>query len=71
LFGLIKDVGDFVGLFSFLAMAALLVLYLLRARELRGLRRSAPFLVNAGNGRGNARSRRAAAPAGRRRSPGR
>ncbi|HEY6673071.1 MAG TPA: hypothetical protein VIZ91_11270 [Solirubrobacterales bacterium] len=67
MFGTIEDVGAVAGIASFLAMSGLLVLYLIRARELRKLRRATPFLVQVGNGqRGRARSRRAAARAGRR-----
>jgi hypothetical protein len=64
---MIKDLGDLAGLISFLAMMGLLVAYVVRAREIRRLRRSAPFLADPVNGRGNARSRRAAVRAGRRR----
>ncbi len=63
----IQDVGAIVGLVSFVAMIGLLVLYLIRARELTKLRRSAPFLVDVGNGRSTARSRRQAARAARKR----
>jgi hypothetical protein len=67
LFGTIEDVGAVAGIASFLALSGLLVLYLIRARELRKLRRAAPFLDQVGNGqRGTVRSRRAAARAGRR-----
>jgi hypothetical protein len=67
LLGLIKDIGAIAGLVSFVAMIGLLVLYLMRARELRKLRHSAPFLVDVGNGRSTARSRRQAAKAARKR----
>jgi hypothetical protein len=53
---LVKDVGPILGLVSFAIFASLLVLYVVRAREIRRLRRMAPFLTedngrpSAGNG---------------------
>ncbi len=50
---LVKDVGPIVGLVSFAVFAGLLVLYVVRAREIRRLRRMAPFLTE-DNGRPSA-----------------
>jgi hypothetical protein len=41
----IKDIGPIIGLVSFAAFICLLVLYLHGLRELRRLRRDAPFLA--------------------------
>jgi hypothetical protein len=46
----IEEVGAIAGIASFVLMLALLVLYVIRALELRKLRRSMPFLVEPGNG---------------------
>jgi len=53
---LVKDVGPILGLVSFAIFASLLVLYVVRAREIRRLRRMAPFL-NEDNGRPSAGNR--------------
>lgn len=46
----VKDVGPILGLVSFGVFLALLTLYVVRAIEIRRLRRDAPFLAEA-NGR--------------------
>jgi hypothetical protein len=69
LLGTLEDIGSVAGIASFLVMLGLFGLYILRAREIRKVRRSAPFLVNAQNGRsGKAPSRRAASRGRRRRA---
>jgi hypothetical protein len=55
---LVKDVGPILGLVSFAVFAGLVVLYVVRAREIRRLRRMAPFLTEE-NGRPSRRQRRA------------
>jgi hypothetical protein len=47
----IEEVGAIAGIVSFVLMLALLVLYVIRALELRKLRRTMPFLVNPQNGK--------------------
>jgi hypothetical protein len=47
----IEELGAIAGITSFLLMLALLVLYVIRALELRKLRRTMPFLVNPQNGK--------------------
>jgi hypothetical protein len=47
----IEELGAIAGIVSFLLMLALLVLYVIRALELRKLRRTMPFLVNPQNGK--------------------
>ncbi|HSD23436.1 MAG TPA: hypothetical protein VLB79_03830 [Solirubrobacterales bacterium] len=47
----IEELGAIAGIVSFLLMLALLVLYVIRALEIRRLRKSMPFLVNPTNGR--------------------
>jgi hypothetical protein len=60
LLGTLEDIGSVAGIVSFLVMLGLFGLYFLRAREIRRVRRSAPFLADAQNGRpGTGRSRRA------------
>jgi hypothetical protein len=57
----IEEIGAIAGIVSFLVMLGLLGLYVVRALELRKLRRTMPFLVNPGNGRpedGRSRGRR-------------
>jgi hypothetical protein len=53
----IEEVGAIAGIASFVLFLALLGLYIVRAVELRRLRKSMPFLVNPtkGNGRPNKR----------------
>jgi hypothetical protein len=70
LFALIEDIGAIAGIASFLVMLGLLGLYVVRARELRRLRRSAPFLVNAGNGQPATAGSRRGTSRGRRRRGG-
>jgi hypothetical protein len=47
----IEEVGAIAGIVSFVLMLALLGLYIVRAMELRKLRRTMPFLVNPQNGK--------------------
>jgi hypothetical protein len=55
----IEEVGAIAGIVSFVLFLALLGLYIMRALELRKLRRTMPFLVNPQNGKPeNGRSRR-------------
>jgi hypothetical protein len=56
----IEEVGAIAGIASFVLFLALLGLYIVRAVELRKLRRTMPFLVNPtnGNGQPDKRSRR-------------
>jgi hypothetical protein len=58
----VEEIGAIAGIASFVLMMALLVLYVIRAIELRRLRKSMPFLVDPGNGQppdDDSRSRRA------------
>jgi hypothetical protein len=55
----IEEVGAIAGIASFVVFLALLALYIVRAFELRKLRRTMPFLVNPQNGKPDeGRSRR-------------
>jgi hypothetical protein len=47
----IEEVGAIAGIVSFVLMLALLGLYIVRAMELRKLRRTMPFLVDPQNGK--------------------
>lgn len=47
----IEEIGAIAGIVSFVLMLALLGLYIVRALELRKLRRTMPFLVNPQNGK--------------------
>jgi hypothetical protein len=47
----VEEVGAIAGIVSFVFMLALLGLYIVRAVELRRLRKTMPFLVDPGNGR--------------------
>jgi hypothetical protein len=47
----IEEVGAIAGIASFVLMLGLLGLYIVRALELRKLRRTMPFLVNPQNGK--------------------
>ncbi|HKH40559.1 MAG TPA: hypothetical protein VKA41_01755 [Solirubrobacterales bacterium] len=47
----IEEVGAIAGIASFVVMLALFGLYIVRALELRKLRRTMPFLVNPQNGK--------------------
>ena len=47
----IEEIGAIAGIVSFVLMLALLALYIVRALELRKLRRTMPFLVNPQNGK--------------------
>lgn len=47
----VEEVGAIAGIVSFVFMLALLGLYVVRAIELRRLRKTMPFLVDPGNGR--------------------
>jgi hypothetical protein len=47
----IEEVGAIAGIASFVLFLALLGLYIVRALELRKLRRTMPFLVNPQNGK--------------------
>jgi hypothetical protein len=47
----IEELGAIAGIASFVLMLALLVLYVIRALELRKLRRTMPFLVDPQNGK--------------------
>ena len=49
--GTVEELGAIAGIVSFLLMLALLVLYVIRAVELRRLRKTMPFLVNPQNGK--------------------
>ena len=46
----VEEIGAIAGIVSFVLMLALLGLYVVRAIELRRLRKTMPFLVNPGNG---------------------
>lgn len=46
----IEEIGAIAGIVSFVVMLALFVLYIIRALEIRKLRRTMPFLVNPTNG---------------------
>lgn len=48
----IEEAGAIAGIASFVLFLALLGLYIVRAIELRKLRKSMPFLVNPTNGNG-------------------
>jgi hypothetical protein len=58
----VEEIGAIAGIVSFVLMLTLLGLYIVRAIELRKLRKTMPFLVNPGNGRppngGSGRGRR-------------
>jgi hypothetical protein len=54
----IEEVGAIAGIVSFVLMLALLALYVVRALELRKLRRTMPFLVEPQNGKPDAAPRR-------------
>jgi hypothetical protein len=47
----IEEVGAIAGIVSFVVMLGFLGLYIVRAMELRKLRRTMPFLVNPQNGK--------------------
>jgi hypothetical protein len=47
----IEEIGAIAGIVSFLLMLTLLGLYIVRALELRKLRRTMPFLVDPQNGK--------------------
>jgi hypothetical protein len=47
----IEEIGAIAGIASFVLFLALLGLYIVRALELRKLRRTMPFLVNPQNGK--------------------
>jgi hypothetical protein len=47
----IEEVGAIAGIASFVLMLALLVLYVIRAIEIRRLRKTMPFLANPQNGK--------------------
>ena len=53
----IEEVGAIAGIVSFVLMLGLLGLYIMRALELRKLRRTMPFLVNPQNGKPDSGSR--------------
>jgi hypothetical protein len=53
----IEEVGAIAGIVSFVLMLALLGLYIVRAMELRKLRRTMPFLVDPQNGKPEGGSR--------------
>jgi hypothetical protein len=53
----IEDAGAVAGIVSFVLFLALLGLYIVRAIELRKLRKSMPFLVKPTNGNGRAGKR--------------
>jgi hypothetical protein len=54
----IEEVGAIAGIVSFVLMLALLALYIMRALELRRLRRTMPFLVDPQNGKPEAGSQK-------------
>jgi hypothetical protein len=54
----IEEVGAIAGIVSFVLMLGLLGLYIVRALELRKLRRTMPFLVNPQNGKPDTGSRK-------------
>jgi hypothetical protein len=54
----IEEVGAIAGIVSFVLMVALLALYIMRAIELRKLRRTMPFLVDPQNGKPDAGSQK-------------
>ena len=47
----VEEVGAIAGIASFVLLIGLLVLYVIRALELRKLRKTMPFLVNPQNGK--------------------
>ena len=47
----VEEIGAIAGIVSFVLMLALLGLYVVRALELRKLRKTMPFLVNPQNGK--------------------
>ena len=47
----VEELGAIAGIVSFVLMVGLLVLYVIRALELRKLRKTMPFLVNPQNGK--------------------
>ena len=47
----IEEIGAIAGIVSFVLMIGLLVLYVIRALELRKLRKTMPFLVKPQNGK--------------------
>jgi hypothetical protein len=47
----VEELGAIAGIVSFVLMIGLLVLYVIRALELRKLRKTMPFLVNPQNGK--------------------
>ena len=47
----IEEIGAIAGIVSFVLFLALLALYIVRALELRKLRRTMPFLVDPQNGK--------------------
>ena len=47
----VEEIGAIAGIVSFLLVLALLVLYVIRAVELRRLRKTMPFLLNPQNGK--------------------
>ncbi|HET9121169.1 MAG TPA: hypothetical protein VFN72_11625 [Solirubrobacterales bacterium] len=47
----VEEIGAIAGIVSFVLMIGLLVLYVIRALELRKLRKTMPFLVNPQNGK--------------------
>jgi hypothetical protein len=53
----VEEVGAIAGIVSFVLMLALLGLYIVRALELRKLRRTMPFLVDPQNGKPEGGSR--------------
>jgi hypothetical protein len=55
---LVRDLGPILGLVSFAVFLSLLVLYIVRAREIRKLRKEAPFLAES-NGKPEPEPRRA------------
>jgi hypothetical protein len=63
----IEEVGAIAGIASFVLFLGLLALYVIRALELRKLKKTMPFLANPQNGNGqpeNGRSGGARPPAG-------
>ena len=53
----VEELGAIAGIVSFVLMVGLLVLYVIRALELRKLRKTMPFLVNPQNGKPDDASR--------------
>lgn len=64
---MLRDIGSVVGIAAFIGFSVLLYLYIARARELRSIRQSAPFLADGGttNGQPEEPSRAAAVRAQR------